>query len=116
MTVLEMEMILCDVSVPEYKFDIVDTSNGLCLRGSYQEADISTGDTTDQFTRCWPVSEHFVKSELVQTVFKCYVTSMEHRAREHFLYRGKRVFGPHFDVDALWEICDKKHLDYRGKE
>lgn len=44
-------------------------------------------------------------SEFVQTVFKAFLTSYEHRARESFLFRGRRVFGPHFNVDKLWEIA-----------
>jgi hypothetical protein len=38
---------------------------------------------------------------------------MEHRTREHFRYRGAAVFGPHFDVDALVELCRSKRHDYR---
>jgi hypothetical protein len=46
---------------------------------------------------------------------KCLLTSAEHRIREHFLYRGERVFGPHYDVDALVELCRAKRFDYRRR-
>ena len=54
-----------------------------------------------------------VKSEIVQTALKCILTSAEHRVREHFKYRGSRVYGPHFDVEALHELCIARKFDYR---
>jgi hypothetical protein len=30
-------------------------------------------------------------------------TSLEHRAREHFLRRGKPVLQPHMDLEKVWE-------------
>ena len=69
-----------------------------------------------QYTRKWPLSQYMVKSEVVQTALKCVLTSVEHRVREHFLYKGERIFGPHFDVEALYELAKNRRLDYRGKE
>lgn len=120
MTPDEMRAILADVKVPEFEFEIIESAAGLgtpviFLRGRYREGNIVTGDIEDQFTAKWLMSVHMVKSEVVQKAFKCYVTSLEHQAREHFLYRGRRIFGPHFDVDSLWEICRHQHLDYRDK-
>lgn len=79
----------------------------------YDEADINTGEITIQTTRKWYISPHISKSEFVQTAFKCLITSMEHRAREKFKYKGKRVYGPHFDVEELHKICTDKKFDYR---
>jgi hypothetical protein len=56
------------------------------------------------------------RSEIVQTCIKLVMTSMEHRAREGFTYRGKRVFGPHFDVDAIWQLCADKRFDLWNQE
>ncbi|MGA9769189.1 MAG: hypothetical protein WBV94_09120 [Blastocatellia bacterium] len=86
------------------------------LQARYIEPDIITGEDSLQRTRKWLLSEHMVKSEIVQTAFKCAMTSAEHRVREHFLYKGERVFGPHYDVEALVEICRAKKLDYRGRK
>ena len=49
-------------------------------------------------------------SELVQTALKCVLTSLEHEAREHFTYRGAAIFGPHFDVEALVRIADRRDV------
>jgi len=122
----EMREILACVAVPEFEFHVVEErflrDNGhfkptpvvsYHLQGTYVEGDIVTGDRMDQHTRKWRLSTHMTKSELVQTAFKCYLTSMEHRAREGFTYKGRRIFGPHFDVDALVELCLDRNLDYR---
>lgn len=116
MTLTEMAVVLDQVTVPDFSFELLERSGVLFLRGRYKEGDIVTDDVQDQFTRKWLLSEHMVKSEIVQTAFKCYLTSLEHRAREHFKYRGKRIFGPHFDVDALHAICVDQFLDYRRDE
>jgi hypothetical protein len=51
----------------------------------------------------------------VQTAFKCVLTSIEHEAREQFTYSGARVFGPHFDVDALAQLCVSGSMDVRAE-
>ena len=66
----------------------------------------------EQATRKWYISSEATKSEIIQTMFKCVLTSVEHEARESFLYKGKPIFGPHFSVDALWNIAES--LDERN--
>lgn len=115
MTLDEMREVLTQIEYLDYTFEVVEVEGGRAfLRAYYDEPDIVTGELERQFTRKWTLSPFMVKSEFVQTAFKCALTSAEHRVREHFTYRGKRVFGPHFDVDALWEICGR--LDYRDRE
>lgn len=114
MNLKEMWGLLDDIEFPDYQFAIKPDKERLYLQANYVEKDIQTGLREVQFTRKWLLSEHMTKSEFVQTVFKCVMTSMEHRAREGFTYRERRVFGPHFNVDLLWELAGKKAgLDYR---
>jgi len=79
--------------------------DGLYIQLRYVEVDVQTGDPGDQHGRKWYVSSHSTKSEVVQTVLKACLTSAEHMVREHFLYRGTQVFGPHLDVDQLFELA-----------
>lgn len=121
LTLEEMQALVAQVEfaldgVP-YKFEVKLDDDRPYLQASYPELDVSTGEVEIQYTRKWFLSPHMVKSEVVSTAFKCVMTSTEHRTREHFKYRGRRIFGPHFDVDALWEIANKLDaLDFRGKE
>jgi hypothetical protein len=113
-TLDEANEIIKGCSFFDYSMRVHDSAhNGMYLQAVYKEADIVTGIEDFQYTRKWIVSPHMTKSELVQTAFKMCLTSMEHRAREHFRYKGKAIFGPHFDVDALHEICTDKRYDYR---
>lgn len=101
------------VEFQNYRFCVVATNGNIYLQAVYLEADIVTGAEEDQHTRKWLLSAHMTKSEIVQTAFKCVMTSMEHRTREEFKYRGKRIFGPHFDVDGLWNMCRDQQFDVR---
>ncbi len=53
------------------------------------------------------LSEYATVSELVQTAFGLYKSFLEHEARETFTWNGRRVFGPHMDVRALWEVAER---------
>jgi hypothetical protein len=91
---------------PGYEFIVKRDGRGeMFLQGGYMEPDTVTGVPEWQLTRRWFISPTMGKSEIVQTVFKCVMTSMEHRAREWFTYKHEPVFCPHFDVDALHELC-----------
>ncbi len=107
MNIEEIRNIVGTCLYPNYIFVVeLDTHGSM-----YLQAHFTAGKW--QTTRKWLLSEHMVKSEIVQTVFKCVLTSVEHECREAFTYQGKPIFGPHFDVDSLVEICVDQHLDYR---
>lgn len=53
------------------------------------------------------LSPYATDSELVQTAFGLYKAYVEHEARESFLWRGRRVFGPHISTEALWEVAER---------
>lgn len=113
MSPLDINTILGEVSFPGYTFQVGGTDR-FWIRASFTEKCSVTGVVGAQHTRRWYVSKDATKSEVVQTAFKCVLTSIEHEARESFKYRGKAIFGPHFDVDALHRICAARELDYRG--
>lgn len=59
-----------------------------------------------QTGRKWKLSPYMCKSEVVQTVWSAYKAWLEHEARESFRFNGRPVFGPHFDVDKMWELAE----------
>jgi hypothetical protein len=114
MNVEAMRDVLDDIRFYDYQFKVVEADGlPIYLQATYVEPDIVTGASEVQHTRKWQLSQHMTKSEFVQTAFKCCITSMEHRTREHFRYKSAAIFGPHFDVDALFELCQAKRFDYR---
>ncbi len=96
-----------DCRYPGYRFEVKtsSTTKAVYLHASYEELDTTTQNIETQFTRRWLLSPEMSKSEIVQTVLKCVMTSMEHRTREWFLYKNRAIFMPHHDVDQLYEIC-----------
>lgn len=105
MDTLELHEILGHIEVEHYEYHLGNMGDGWYIQIRYTEPDIHSGEMEDQHGRKWYISQYATRSEVVQTAFKALVTSLEHQAREHFLYRGERVFGPHFDVDALHTLC-----------
>ena len=106
--------ILHNIAFPDYVFTVKEDNERMYLQAEYYEKDVVTGKIELQKTRKWNLSRHMKKSEIVQTAFKCVLTSYEHRCREHFLYKGERVFSPHFDVEALVLICKAQKFDERS--
>lgn len=50
-------------------------------------------------------SAHACDSEIVGATFGLYKSYVEHEARETFKFMGRRIYGPHIDVFALWEAA-----------
>lgn len=57
------------------------------------------------------LSPWMTDSEVVRRALGLLLSYVEHEAREGFTYKGRRIFGPHLDVEALWEVADR--LDVR---
>lgn len=108
----DIESILKDVAYPGYSF-VVGGDERHYIQAVFNDRCTVTGERYTHTTRKWYISRLACKNEVVQTALKCVLTSIEHEARERFKYRGKAIFGPHFDVDALHRICADKELDYR---
>lgn len=76
--------------------------------------DVITGEMGTGFGGKAYLSEHATDSELVQTIFGLYKGYWEHEARETFQYKGRRVYGPHIDVEAQWEVA--RRVDVRSAQ
>ncbi len=81
----------------DWNFDVADDESWLRVRFHV--------DGKEQKGRKWRLSPHMLKSEVVQTALMAVLYAEEHEAREHFLYRGEAIFGPHYNVDRLLELC-----------
>jgi hypothetical protein len=51
------------------------------------------------------LSPWMTDSEIVRRAFGLLLAYVEHEAREGFMWRGRRVFGPHIHVEALWSVA-----------
>ncbi|MBZ4373294.1 hypothetical protein [Corallococcus sp. AS-1-6] len=107
MTRTEIQALLTVIRYEDWLFHLGGEGSCLFLQVRF------TADGQSQHGRKWLLSPHMTPSELVQTAFKAVLTAQEHEVRERFRFRGRTIFGPHFDVDALVELCDRSALDVR---
>lgn len=97
------------IKYKDYYFFISDSIEDLYMQVQCKKDQCArTGETITWSGRKWRLSKHMIKSEFIQTCLMAVIAAEEHEVRENFLYKGKAIFGPHFDVDALHEIVDKK--------
>ena len=73
-----------------------------------------TGREERQYCRKWLVSPFMQENELVRTAFKAVEAAELHELEEHFRYKGRSIYSPHFKVDALIELCDREAYEVRA--
>jgi hypothetical protein len=78
-----------------------DPQGPLYIQVMFDAWDLKTETSQVQYGRKWFISRHSTTSEIVQTALMAVLAAQEHEVREEFRYRGKAVFGPHFDVEEL---------------
>jgi len=106
----KFERDLADINYKDWDFNIVPDNDRLYLQIGFWAYDTTRplheqADREYQTCRKWFLSPHMTKSEVVQTALKAVLAAEEHEARECFLYKGKPVFGPHFNIDRLFDVC-----------
>lgn len=112
-TLESIQALLDYIQCMNYRFTVLPKDDGFLVQLRYFDKDIDTGEETEQATRKWYVSSHSVDSEIVRTAFKAVMTSLEHIAREKFLYKDVAIFNPHFDVEKLVEFARCSVYDQR---
>lgn len=109
----EIRDILLNVSFLDWEFVVEQKGEQMYLQTRFVENDIVTGEPALQAGRKWILSKHMTKSEVVTTAFKAVLTATEHEVREQFRYRGRMIFGPHFNVDVLHTAAARANMDVR---
>jgi hypothetical protein len=84
-----------------------DTEPDLRLRAEWTAPDMFTGKPELQKSRWWPLSQHMVKTEIIQTAFLCTLKAEEHEIREAFKYKGGAPFNTHIAIDTLMAISEQ---------
>lgn len=112
-TKTEIEEIVKRISFMDRTFRVLEKGDGFLLQLSYYEPDIETGKLELQRARKWYVSPWMTETEIVETAFAACRRSMDHVLKEHFTYRGERVYSPHFDINARLKMCKDKRFDRR---
>lgn len=111
-----VQSVVAECNFPGYTFEVAYmgynfSADVIALRVTYNEPDVMTGVTELQEGRWWLVQEAWDKGQIARTAFKAIMTSLEHRCRENFKYRGKAVFNPHFDIDDVWSRMEEHAVE-----
>ncbi len=109
----DFKSIIDQIKFLNFDFKVKEESGKFYLQAEFEAQDTITRKIETQHSRKWQLSPYMTDSEVVQTVFKCVLTSVEHETRESFTYQGCRIFSPHFDVNALVELCRQERFDER---
>lgn len=105
------------VQYENYTFFVVQRDDCLYLQASFLAPNYcKQGQPETQYTRQWMLHPDMTNSELVGTALKLVLTSVEHEAREAFTYRGRAIYGPHYNVDALHEVCMGPNHEHRARQ
>lgn len=102
MLLADVRRVIADTTYPGYEFDVQLMEEGIyAVKGRFKApCTVNGGAPVWQYTRSW-LLEYPSPGAVVGTLLKLVLTSLEHEAREMFLWKGKRVFDPHTDINAL---------------
>lgn len=106
-TIHDFAALLARVEFGNWQFHVLMDGDRPYLQLRFKACCSVTGHQLHQHGRKWFLSPFMTDSEVIATAFKATMTAMEHETRERFLFKGKKIFGPHIDVDALWEVADR---------
>jgi hypothetical protein len=99
LTLGDLNTMLGEINYKHHRFMVETTEGGFFIRTRCEEPDIRNGEMAVQFGRRWFIPNNTSRGDVVRTAFKAIMTWEEHEVREYFLYRGQRIFDPHFDLD-----------------
>lgn len=105
--------ILNDIKILDRLFIATPSSGGWHLQVTYNEADIDTGKIEQQYSRKWFVADDATESDVVDTAFACVMRSYDHVVQEHFTYKGKRVFSPHYTIEQRLAMASRQEAEAR---
>jgi hypothetical protein len=115
----QVAAIVRQIECEDYRFEVACNGDLVIVSAWYLEHDVHGDPDCNppdrQDTRRWIVEPHATEDDIVRTVLKLLLTSHEHRVREHFLYRGRRIFSPHQRVVDAMEAVSPGALDVLRK-
>jgi hypothetical protein len=102
-----VEQILDDITLP-HSFGVTLEEGEKCcyVQIVCQRRDTFTHELGEGKGAVGTITEEMNRSQVVRLVFSLLMAFVEHETREAFMYRERRVFGPHMDVDRLWDIAE----------
>lgn len=105
-TAMRLRVLINEVRYKDWRFLVDERPSSLTVRPVFEMPVFGDGPgmtpgVAQQAGRPWLITDRMTDSEIVQTLFLAIMVAEEHEIREGFTYRGRRIFSPHFHIDAL---------------
>lgn len=94
----------CELCVLGHSFDVLvmEKGDGFLIQLQAMIPDNNTRKISLQKGGKYYVSSHAILEEVVGTIWKALQDFLIHEAREGFLYKRRRIYGSHFDINTLY--------------
>src|SRR5271157_3122541 len=107
MDIFELRALVSNIEYKDWTFVVKSFGLGdMYLQVRFKTVNCRTGEPYEANGRKWLISQHAVASEVVGTAMKAVLTAEEHEIRECFKFRGKAVYNPHINIEALIAVSD----------
>jgi hypothetical protein len=101
LTLADVERILRATAWRTREFHARPLGEGFLVWIEGKERDANGDDWLCARGRPWFIQRTESEAQVVQTLLKAALTWEEHEAREHFRFRGERIFDPHLPLETL---------------
>lgn len=114
-TVKDIQSILSEVKFMDWELRLLEKGDGFLIQWVFMDFDVEnpTAGLVPQHCRKWYISPYSTTTEIVETAWKAAWIAILHETKEKFTYKGRRIYSPHFDVEARITMCDTTHFDRR---
>ena len=104
----DVEELLEEVECSPYQLRVIHIgANSFAIQATLERVDIDTGEKSLGTGGKYYVSPFSTREEIIQKCLAACLAYAEHEVREHFKWKGRRIFGPHMSHDRLWEIAEE---------
>jgi len=113
-----LELLLC-IDVPERlfpggAFEVHEKGDGFLVQLIFYAEDADDPEVSEvQRCRKWYVSSHCTDTEVIRTAYKACEAAVLHELDELFLFKGARIYNPHYDAEALVKMAEEAQVDIR---
>ena len=116
-TLKDIKKIIEDVNFKDWQIYVNKSHDSrMYLQIIFTAPCVTTKEMLEQKCRKWWLSPYMTETEIVGTAYKAVVAAMDHEVREHFTYKNRTIYNPHFEVNDLIKLSDKVKLDARANE
>jgi hypothetical protein len=101
-----------------WEYNVKTKGETIYLQITFLAPDNFTNIWEKQYCRKWLLSEHMVKTEIVETCWKATQMAELHEMKETFKYKDEAIFNTHLDADLLVDLIKnngEKSFDYRKR-